>query len=57
MKVFWAWQSDHPREISRDVIRAALEAAIEHLKQERDVIEAPGSSPAAICTWTTTQWV
>ena len=44
MKVFWAWQSDHPREISRDVIRAALEAAIEHLKQERDVIEAPDES-------------
>jgi len=25
MKVFWAWQSDHPRRISRDVIRTALE--------------------------------
>jgi hypothetical protein len=44
VKVFWAWQSDHPREISRDVIRTALEAAIEHLKQERDVVEAPEES-------------
>jgi hypothetical protein len=44
MKVFWAWQSDHPRKISRDVIRSALEAAIEHLKQERDVVEAPEES-------------
>ncbi|MBR0902696.1 hypothetical protein [Bradyrhizobium liaoningense] len=44
MKVFWAWQSDHPREISRDVIRTALEAAIEQLKQERDVVEAPEES-------------
>ncbi len=44
MKVFWAWQSDHPREISRDVIRTALEGAIEHLKQERDVVEAPEES-------------
>ena len=44
MKVFWAWQSDHPREISRDVVRTALEAAIEHLKQEKDVYEAPEES-------------
>jgi hypothetical protein len=41
MKVFSAWQSDHPRAISRDVIRTALEAAIDHLKQESDVFEAP----------------
>src|SRR5258708_6997626 len=41
MKVFWAWQSDHPRNISRDVIRTALEAAIEHLMEERDIVEAP----------------
>ncbi|MHB8267814.1 hypothetical protein [Bradyrhizobium sp.] len=44
MKVFWAWQSDHPRKISRDVIRTALEAAVEHLKQERGVVEAPEES-------------
>jgi hypothetical protein len=44
MKVFWAWQSDHPREISRDVVRTALEAAIEHLKQEKKVFEAPEES-------------
>jgi hypothetical protein len=44
MKVFWAWQSDHPRKISRDVIRTALEAAIDELKEIRDVIEAPEES-------------
>ena len=44
MKVFWAWQSDHPRAISRDVVRTALEAAIEHLKAENELIEAPDES-------------
>jgi hypothetical protein len=44
VKIFWAWQSDHPREISRDVIRTALEAAIDHIKEERDVIEPPDES-------------
>lgn len=44
MKVFWAWQSDHPRKISRDVIRSALEAAIEELKQEKNVLEPPEES-------------
>jgi hypothetical protein len=44
MKVFWAWQSDHPRAISRDVIRTALEEAIDQLKEERDVTEAPEES-------------
>jgi hypothetical protein len=41
MKVFWAWQSDHPRNISRDIIRTALEAAIGHLPEDRDIVEAP----------------
>jgi hypothetical protein len=44
MKVFWAWQSDHPRKISRDVIRTALEEAIENLKQENGLVEAPEES-------------
>lgn len=39
MKVFWAWQSDHPGEISRYVIREALKQAIEHLKEAPDIDE------------------
>lgn len=41
MKVFWAWQSDHPGEISRYVIREALKQAIEHLKETPDIEEPP----------------
>ncbi|GAB9084660.1 hypothetical protein [Bradyrhizobium diazoefficiens] len=48
MKVFWAWQSDHPRNISRDVIREALEEAIDHLKESREVVEAPEQSRGEI---------
>ncbi|MCC8954398.1 hypothetical protein H8B02_13345 [Bradyrhizobium sp. Pear77] len=44
MKIFWAWQSDHPRKISRDVIRTALEEAVEHLKQQNGLVEAPEES-------------
>jgi hypothetical protein len=44
MKVFWAWQSDHPRNISRDVIRTALEQAVEHIKQTKDILEPPDES-------------
>lgn len=39
MKVFWAWQSDHPGRISRFVIREALKQAIEHLKDTPDIDE------------------
>src|SRR5450756_571917 len=41
MKVFWAWQSDHPGEISRYVVREGLKQAIEHLRQAVDIDEPP----------------
>ena len=44
MKVFWAWQADLPGKISRHLIREALEAAIEQLKQPRDIEEPPVES-------------
>jgi hypothetical protein len=39
MKIFWAWQSDHPGKISRHFVRDCLEAAIERLRQPRDIDE------------------
>lgn len=36
--VFWSWQSDQPRKITRDVIEAALTAAIHELNA--DVVAA-----------------
>jgi hypothetical protein len=41
MKVFWAWQSDHPGRISRYAVREALKRAIEHLKEEVEIDEPP----------------
>lgn len=41
MKIFWAWQSDHPGRISRFVIRDALEEAIRDLKDTPEVDEPP----------------
>lgn len=48
MKVFWSWQSDHPAKISRTVIRQALEEAIDHLRETRDVTEPPDESRGEI---------
>ena len=39
MKVFWSWQSDTPGRTGRHFVRDALNAAIEKLKHEPDVIE------------------
>jgi hypothetical protein len=39
MKVFWAWQSDHPGKISRHFVRDALAAAIEILREPQDIEE------------------
>lgn len=44
MKVFWAWQSDHPRRIAKDFILVALEAAIDEIKATREIAEAPEES-------------
>jgi hypothetical protein len=45
MKVFWSWQSDTPGKIGRHFVRAALEAAVEALKQPND-IEEPTTAEA-----------
>ena len=39
MKIFWAWQSDTPGNIGRHFVRGALNAAIEQLKSEVEVVE------------------
>src|ERR1700738_2143684 len=39
MKVFWAWQSDHPGKISRHFVRDCLAAAIQQLKEPEDIEE------------------
>lgn len=39
MKIFWSWQSDTDGKTGRHFIRAALEAAIEVLKEQKDVEE------------------
>lgn len=41
MKIFWAWQSDHPSWISRTLIREALEEAIAILSVVPDIEEPP----------------
>jgi hypothetical protein len=44
MKVFWAWQADLPGKIARHFVRAALEEAIDRLKQPPDIEEPPEQS-------------
>jgi hypothetical protein len=39
MKVFWSWQSDTPGRTGRHLVRDALDAAIQELKQLSDVEE------------------
>jgi hypothetical protein len=39
MKVFWSWQSDTRGKTGRHLVRDALKAAIEQLKQDLDVVE------------------
>jgi len=39
MKFFWSWQSDTPGETGRYFVRDALLAAIEQLRQPRNVEE------------------
>jgi len=39
MKIFWAWQSDLPGNVSRHFVRDALLAAIEKLRQAPDIEE------------------
>jgi hypothetical protein len=39
MKMFWSWQSDTPGKIGRYFVRAALDEAVEELKQPDDVEE------------------
>ena len=39
MKIFWSWQSDTPGKTGRFLIRDALRAAIDQLKQTRDIEE------------------
>src|SRR5580698_1607260 len=39
MKVFWSWQSDTQGRTGRHLVRDALKAAIEDLKQVPDVVE------------------
>jgi hypothetical protein len=39
MKVFWSWQSDTPGRTGRHLVRDALDAAIQRLKQMPDVEE------------------
>jgi hypothetical protein len=41
MKIFWSWQSDTPGNIGRYLVRDALNDAIEKLKQDEDVEDAP----------------
>ena len=39
MKIFWSWQSDHPGNISRHLVREALELAVASLNEELAVEE------------------
>ena len=41
MKIFWSWQSDTPKNIGRFLVRDALNAAVEKLKQGEGVEDAP----------------
>jgi hypothetical protein len=41
VKVFWSWQSDTPGEIGRFLVRDALNNAIEKLKQDNSIEDAP----------------
>jgi hypothetical protein len=40
MKIFWSWQSDTPGDIGRFLVRDALRAAIERLRQAEEIEEA-----------------
>src|SRR5262245_38315865 len=44
MKIFWAWQSDLPGEVSRFFVREALLAAIKKLKEAPDIEEPSEAS-------------
>jgi len=39
MKIFWSWQSDTPGKTGRHLVRDALDAAIEELRQSREIEE------------------
>ena len=39
MKVFWSWQSDTPGKTGRFLVRDAIAAAIQKLKQAEDIEE------------------
>jgi len=39
MKIFWSWRSDTPEQIGKYLVRDALKAAINNLKQAEDVDE------------------
>src|SRR5262245_33812561 len=39
MKIFWSWQSDHPGNISRHLVREALELSVESLNEELAIEE------------------
>jgi hypothetical protein len=39
MKIFWSWQSDTPEQIGKYLVRDALKAAIDKLKQAEDIEE------------------
>lgn len=39
MKIFWSWQSDHPGNISRHLVRSALELAVASLNEELAIEE------------------
>jgi len=39
MNIFWSWQSDHPGNISRHLVREALELAVASLNEELAIEE------------------
>jgi phytoene/squalene synthetase len=39
MKIFWSWQSDTPGKTGRHFVRAALEAAIERVRESKEIEE------------------
>jgi hypothetical protein len=41
MKIFWSWQSDTPGKIGRFLVRDALNDAIEKLRADNHVEDAP----------------
>ena len=41
MKIFWSWQSDTPGKIGRFLVRDALNDAIEKLRADNDIEDAP----------------